>query len=81
MRAIAVPPPVPHAQTFKAACILIKGFDLPPAVAFFILRDEFNPRCVPPWAAAELEHKIDGALKAADLKPRGYLLESRSRTA
>jgi P4 family phage/plasmid primase-like protien len=67
-----------HDQTFDAACALIKGFDLPFADARPIL-ERFNARCSPPWAAHELEHKLESADEKPDKKPRGYLLnESRN---
>jgi Protein of unknown function (DUF3987) len=60
-----------HNQTFRAACILILGFNLNRGTALELLR-EWNGSCQPPWSEKELEHKIDDA----DKEPgeRGYLL-------
>src|SRR5262249_33270202 len=52
-----------HDQTFKVACKLVKGFALSREDALRLLRDEYNPRCVPPWIDRDLEHKVDDALK------------------
>ena len=46
-----------HDRTFHAACVLVKGFGLTVDEARPFLA-EWNERCVPPWSAAELEHKL-----------------------
>lgn len=61
-----------HNKAFYAACKIGPGFDLPPEVAFRLIRDLYNPRCQPPWSEKELRHKIDDAYKAA--ADRGFLL-------
>jgi putative DNA primase/helicase len=61
-----------HGRTFHAACVLIKGFGLSVDQARPLLED-WNRSCVPPWSAAELEHKLKSADKAPDDRPRGYL--------
>ena len=58
-----------HGKTFKVACKVV-AFDLPPEVAFRLLRDVYNPRCQPPWEDAELQHKVDDAYKAVSDKRR-----------
>ena len=64
-----------HDTTFGAACRVGPGFDLPPDVAFRLLMDEYNPRCLPPWSEAELRHKVDDAYK---VEPRrGWLLDEK----
>jgi hypothetical protein len=68
-----------HATTFGAACRVGPGFNLPPDVAFRLLRDEYNPRCVPPWSGAELRHKVDDAYKVESR--RGWLLEEQPASA
>jgi putative DNA primase/helicase len=60
---------------FNAACVLVRGFDLPPTTAFEILRDEYNPRCAPPWSNEELAHKVASATQST--RPRGYLLRGQ----
>ena len=52
-----------HKAAFKVACRLVKGFGLSEEVAFQIMRDDYNPRCVPPWTEKELRHKIASAAK------------------
>ncbi len=68
-----------HQATWRAAIALVRGFDLPAAVALDLLTSEFNPRCRPPWSQRELEHKVEGAERDATLAP-GYLLDNPRRT-
>ncbi len=63
-----------HDQTFNAACALIKGFDLTVAEARPLMA-AWNTACVPPWDAADLEHKLADADARPDDKLRGYLFE------
>ncbi len=62
-----------HGQTFAVARALCWGFDLPPEIALGLLKEFYNPRCVPPWSDAELEHKVKDAATRDFGKPRGYL--------
>jgi putative DNA primase/helicase len=66
-----------HNQTFQAACVLVQGFDLTIDEARPLLH-QWNLGCVPPWTTAELEHKLQDALKARDSRPRGYLWDRGS---
>jgi hypothetical protein len=59
-----------HNHTFRAACVLVKGFELSEAEAFSVLA-EWNQVCQPKWSDKELSHKINGALKASG--ETGYL--------
>lgn len=52
-----------HDATFRAACVLVKGFALDRSEALALL-SEWNQACQPPWSAREIEHKIDSATKA-----------------
>ena len=63
-----------HDQTFKVACKVGPGFDLASDVALRLLRDHYNPRCEPPWADKELQHKIDESYKVE--VRRGWLLDA-----
>lgn len=63
-------------QTFTAACKLVHGFGLPVEDALPIMLD-YNRRCQPPWAEAELLHKLREAERMPG--PRGTLL-SRNRS-
>ena len=61
-----------HNACFAAAVAMVKGFDLPEAVALELLRSEFNPRCAPAWSERELLHKVRQAARANS--EAGYLL-------
>lgn len=63
-----------HNHTFKAACILILGFNMGRSEAFVLL-SEWNRKCQPTWTDKELRHKIE----SADKQPgdRGYLLKRK----
>jgi hypothetical protein len=63
-----------HAQTWKVALVLTRGFDLSDDVALDLLEREYNPRCQPPWSRRQLEHKIKTARRDGRV-PSGYLLE------
>jgi hypothetical protein len=59
--------------TFVAACRVVRGFDLSESEALDALAS-WNARCIPPWTANELLHKVRSALKQPG--PVGYLLKS-----
>jgi hypothetical protein len=66
-----------HKTTFRAACLLVKGFALEEAEALQLLIDVYNPRCDPPWEEKDLVHKVKDAAKAkGDV---GYMLRRRER--
>jgi putative DNA primase/helicase len=58
--------------TFRLANVLVHGFALSREQAIALMH-AYSIRCVPPWSAKEIEHKVDNALKAEHDKPRGYL--------
>ena len=58
--------------TFRLANVLVHGFALSREQALAFMH-AYSIRCVPPWSAKEIEHKIDDAFKAEHDKPRGYL--------
>jgi hypothetical protein len=60
-----------HAQTFRVALTVVRGFNLPLDVARVILR-LYGSRCSPPWSERELEHKLASAEHARI--GSGYLL-------
>jgi AAA domain len=62
-----------HSRLFAAARAMVYGFDLGTDVAFELLRDEYNPRCEPPWSERELQHKVEDADRLPYGKPRGHL--------
>ena len=66
-----------HDATFRAAASLVHGFVLGEDAAYALLLSEFNPRCRPPWSAADLAHKVRSALSKPSIKPPGYLLGDR----
>lgn len=47
--------------TFITACRLVREMALSPVTAFNLMRDHWNPRCIPPWDLAELAQKVDNA--------------------
>lgn len=49
------------AVCFRAARVLRQKFGLSEDAALEILREDFNPRCQPPWSEAELRHKVRDA--------------------
>jgi hypothetical protein len=53
-----------HDQTYYAACVLVRRFGLSESEALALLR-EFNKRCQPPWAEAQLLHKVRSAMRTA----------------
>ena len=61
-----------HAATFRAACALVRRFDLSETSALPLLQ-EFNQRCVPPWSEAELVHKLRSAAKTGPPPTHGFL--------
>jgi len=60
-----------HDQTFAVACTLVHGFGLSVEEALPIIT-RYNERCQPPWAEAELLHKLHDAEKQPG--ERGHLL-------
>lgn len=59
-----------HAATFAVARKLIWGFRLDEYTALRILREDYNPRCEPPWPEQDLVHKIRQAVdNATDRTP------------
>jgi putative DNA primase/helicase len=65
-----------HGQTYAAATALVHGFGIEPAVAFALLRHQYNPRCQPPWTDRELMHKVDDAASKPHDRPFGYLRDA-----
>lgn len=60
-----------HNATFRAACVLVCGFELGEQQALELLLQAYNARCQPPWSEAELRHKVRDAAKQPG--QRGYL--------
>jgi len=58
-------------QTFTVACKIFYDFGLSESEGRSIL-EEYNRRCVPPWDAKALQHKIDCAITHSNDKPRGW---------
>jgi hypothetical protein len=65
-----------HNQTFKAACVLVHGFNLGQTEALILL-SEWNQTCEPPWTEKELVHKVESADKQEGDRPRGYLIKTK----
>jgi hypothetical protein len=66
-----------HNKTYAAATVLVHGFGISTDDAFRLLRDQYNPRCEPPWTAKELRHKIDDAANRQHRMPFGWLRDAR----
>lgn len=47
--------------TFKTAARIVNEMGLTTGTAFALLRDYYNPRCVPPWPLDELLAKVENA--------------------
>ena len=60
-------------HTYKTACVLVRGFDLPNESAFALL-SQWNRRCIPEWTDEELRTKIRSARETGS-GPFGYLLD------
>jgi KaiC/GvpD/RAD55 family RecA-like ATPase len=63
-----------HNRCFQAACVLVMGFGMTESEALTLLKQEFNPRCDPPWSEKELIHKVKCAV--AQPGSRGYLRDA-----
>jgi len=68
-----------HNATFAVATALVHGFELSESEASNLL-DEYNRKCLPPWNAQELAHKIKEAVRVPHDKPKGWLLSAQSGT-
>lgn len=64
-----------HDRAFAAAIVLGRGLCLPYEDALDVFRNDFNPRCNPPWSPTECEHKIRSAIEDGRV-PMGYLLNT-----
>jgi hypothetical protein len=63
-----------HQACWHVAIVLARGFGLSVDRTLALLREDFNPRCAPPWSDHELEHKAKSAAKS-DRLALGYLLK------
>lgn len=59
-----------HATTFKAACVLVRGFGLEPEAALRLLIEIHNPMCAPAWSERELVHKVKQAHQSCPMTGR-----------
>lgn len=66
-----------HDVTFKMACDLVRGFELSDDDALKLM-EQWNKKCSPPWATADLEKKVSDARNASG--KTGYLLVTKIRT-
>jgi hypothetical protein len=65
-----------HDALFRAATVLVWGFDLSDGEAMPLL-ERFNQRAEPPWGPADLDRKLREARKAQHREPCGHLLHAR----
>jgi hypothetical protein len=68
-----------HGATFAVATSLVHGFELSESEASNLL-DDYNRKCLPPWNAQELAHKLKEAVRVPHDKPKGWLLSAQSGT-
>lgn len=62
-----------HDTTFRTACTLVGGFELGDADVMSCLEAYNATKCVPPWSAAELMHKLASARGQPLRYPQGWL--------
>lgn len=78
----SVPPAIEgqggDAHTFNLCCKLVRGFALSESDTFDVL-SEWNTKCLPPWSDAELQAKIQNALKYGE-EPVGARAFARTAT-
>jgi hypothetical protein len=55
-----------HAQCFRVACVVVRGFGIPDDHALEIL-SEYSGRCSPAWSRRELVHKIRQAARRGQM--------------
>ncbi len=67
-----------HAALWNAAFMLVKGFQLDPEDARWLLRTEFNPRCQPEWSEKEIAHKVR---QASTARESGGFIRDRERAS
>lgn len=67
-----------HADLFKAALVLVKGFQLDPEDARILLMREFNPRCQPEWSEKDIVRKVRQAITARE---SGGFIRDRERVS
>ena len=63
-----------HNKLFKVTCNLGPGLDLSPDDALSLLREVYNPKCLPPWSEDELRHKVNDVYRLETR--RGFLLDA-----
>ncbi len=61
-------------HTFRVACKLVRGFNLPDGSALEYLL-AWNSKCVPPWSESDLRAKVSSARENGS-EPFGYLLDA-----
>jgi hypothetical protein len=67
-----------HGDLFKAALVLVKGFELDPEDAHILLMREFNPRCQPEWSEKDIVRKVRQAITARE---SGGFIRDRERVS
>jgi hypothetical protein len=63
------------AATYRAACVLVRDFNLPEPDALALL-SEWNTRCVPPWTLSDLETKVRNAGRYGEHSPGAKLTDA-----
>src|SRR5262249_32213412 len=70
-----------HVALLNAARGVVLGFDLGVQRGFELLKEHYNPRCIPEWSDAELLHKCNEADTVPYDKVRGWLLNEGDQSA
>jgi len=68
-----------HDAAFRAAVVLVRGFDLSEQEALPLF-SRWNDACDPPWKESDLRHKLRSAATTSD-KPVGYLLKASASSS
>jgi len=48
-------------HTYNVACMGVRDYGLSEPTTTLLMLEHFNPRCIPPWDADELKHKVENA--------------------
>lgn len=63
-----------HDATMRAAGVVVRGLACGEALGLDLLREVYNPRCIPPWSEKELRHKAHDAATASREPAWGSML-------
>lgn len=64
-------------KTYEIACEIL-NLGLSPAIGFEVIRDEWNPHCIPPWELEELAVKVRNASEYAQNEPGAWAVPDQA---